>query len=319
MLAFVLSGGGNRGALQVGALQILLEAGIVPDMVVGTSVGAVNAAFLAVDPTPRGAYRLADIWRRVRKDDLYPGTHLTALWNTIRGREGLFSNANWFAFLQKHTPVKRFGHLRIPAYVVATDLETGRQVVFGDNPDDPIVDALMASTALPPLHPPWVYEGRRLIDGGAVADLPVRVAIDRGATEIIALNLANPHTPGEQLRSLVGIVNRAVSVLVWRHVEADLEHAALLGNVRLRTIDLRVEMTLAPWDFSQTSRLIAEGREMTRRTLEADPYCPSVPPQRWRDRLAEAVSSKTAGVLRKAAIWLRRSAPSSAETRNVQL
>jgi len=164
-----------------------------------------------------------------------------------------------------------------------------------------------------------VYAGRRLIDGGAVADLPVRVAIERGATEIIALNLANPHTPGEQLRSLVGIVNRAISVLIWRHVEADLEHAALLGNVRLRTIDLRVEMTLAPWDFSQTSRLIAEGREITRRALEADPYRPSVPPQRWRDRLAEAVSSKTAGVLSKAATWLRRTSPSSAETHNAQL
>ncbi len=292
MLAFVLSGGGNRGALQVGALQVLLEAGIKPDLVVGTSVGAVNALFLACDPTPRGAYRLAEVWLQVRKEDVYPGTHLTALWNLARRRESLFSNANWYRFVHRHMPVRRFGELQVPGYAVATDLETGRVHVFGDDPDEHIIDGIMASTALPPLHPPWRVGGRRYIDGGAVADLPVRVAMERGADEIVALNLANTLTPGEQLRTLAGIVHQAIGALIVRHVTADLEYAQL-RNVRVRTIQLRHQLSLPPWDFSHSAELIALGREIARAALQAEPFeSPS-----WRDRLAAHVARVSAPML----------------------
>lgn len=292
MRAFVLSGGGNRGALQVGALQVLLEAGIRPDMLVGTSVGAVNALFLACDPTPRGAYRLAEIWLQVRKEDVYPGTHLTALWNLVRRRESLFSNVNWYGFVSRHLPAQRFGELQVPAYAVATDLETGQIRVFGDDPEERLIDGVMASTALPPLHPPWRVGGRRYIDGGAVADLPVRVAIERGADEIIALNLANPLTPGEQLRTLVGIVHQAIGALVIRHITADLEYARL-QKVKLRTIELRHQLSLPPWDFSHSAELIALGREITRAALEAEPFEELT----WRDRLAAHVTRVAVPVL----------------------
>ena len=76
MLAFVLSGGGNRGALEVGALRVLVERGIRPEMLVGTSAGAVNAAMVASDPTLEGMQRLVNAWREVTKYDVYPGNHL---------------------------------------------------------------------------------------------------------------------------------------------------------------------------------------------------------------------------------------------------
>lgn len=293
MLAFVLSGGGNRGALQVGALQVLLEAGIRPDMVVGTSVGAVNACFIANDPTPRGAYRLAEVWLDVSRDDVYPGTHLTAVWNMVRGKESFFSNESWYRLLQSHMPVQQFNDLNVPAYTVAADLETGKQVVFGDDDDDFLIDGLMASTALPPLHPPWRVGGRRYIDGGAVADLPVRVAGDRGATEIIALNLANSLTPGDQVRTLFGIMNRALGTLVYRHTEADLEYMRRNSDIRLRTVELHYEMAMRPWDFSHSAELIALGRSTMKAALEREPLVQ----QTWRDRIAERVSKAVSPVL----------------------
>lgn len=293
MLAFVLSGGGNRGALQVGALQVLLEAGIRPDMVVGTSVGAVNACFLANDPTPRGAYRLAEVWLDVTRDDVYPGTHLTAVWNMVRGKESFFSNESWRRLLQSHMPVHRFGDLAVPAYAVAADLETGQQFVFGDDEDDLLLDGIMASTALPPLHPPWHVGGRRYIDGGAVADLPVRVAGERGASEIIALNLANSLTPGDQVRTLFGIMNRAIGTLVYRHTEADLEYMRRNSDIGLRTIELHYEMSMRPWDFSHSAELIALGRSTMKAALEKEPLVQ----QTWRDRVAEQVSKAVSPVL----------------------
>ncbi|MDQ7028747.1 MAG: patatin-like phospholipase family protein [Ardenticatenia bacterium] len=228
----------------------------------------------------------------MRKEDVYPGTHLTALWNLVRRRESLFSNANWYRFVHRHMPVRRFGELQIPAYAVATDLETGRVHVFGDTPEDYIIDGIMASTALPPLHPPWHVAGRRYIDGGAVADLPVRVAMDRGAQEIIALNLANTQTPGEQLRTLAGIVHQAIGALIVRHVTADLEYAQL-QNVNVRTIQLRHQLSLPPWDFSHSAELIALGREITQAALQAEPF--TVPS--WKDRLTEHVVQASAPLL----------------------
>lgn len=293
MLAFVLSGGGNRGALQVGALQVLLEAGIRPDMLVGTSVGSVNAAFLACTPTRHGAYRLGELWIEVEKRDVYPGTYLTALWNLLRGRESLFSNKNWYAFLSRHMPVEQFGEVQIPCYAVATDLETGRQFVFGRDPRDRLIDGIMSSTALPPLHPPWTVDGRRYIDGGAVADLPLRVAIDMGATELIALYLANPVTPGEQVRNLLGIVNRAVTALIYRHVEADLEYVRLNSDVKLHTIELRHELSLPPWDFSRSAELIAMGRATMQAALDRAQLQPST----WHDRVVGGVSAVVAPFL----------------------
>lgn len=110
MVAFVLSGGGNRGALQVGALQALFECGIVPDILVGTSADAVNAAYIATKPTLEGTQELAEIWQRLTKEDVCPGNRLTILWRIIARRDSLFPNANFLRFIELHASsgVERF-------------------------------------------------------------------------------------------------------------------------------------------------------------------------------------------------------------------
>lgn len=291
MLAFVLSGGGNRGAIQVGALQVLLEAGIKPDLIVGTSVGAINGTFLAIDPTVRGSYALADVWRRATRADTYPGNRLTAIWNLVRGREGLFSNQAWYNFINGVLPVRTFGEIRAcQVRVVATDLATAELVVFGADPEMAIVDALMASTALPPLHAPWAIKGRKYIDGGAVAGLPLRVALDLGADTIFALHIVGPVTPAEQIRSVFGVANQAIGALLRQQMSIDIERARSRKNVWLHEINLPVDLPIAPWDFSHTDELIDAGREITKTFLA------STPPHRssLRERLADGVSRATA-------------------------
>ncbi len=280
-IAFVLSGGGNRGALQVGALQVLLEAGLVPDMIVGASVGAINGALIAHEPTVHGARSLATVWRRVTRDDLYPGNHLTAVWSLLRGKEGLFSNERWQRFLSQHLPCKTFAGLPTECYIVATELNSGKLHVFGEEPDDLLIDSLMATCALPPLHPPYRIGERAYIDGGATANLPVRVALDKGATQIYALNIYPDLVTG-QTRHLLDVSSHAIGALLQRQIDLDLQHCAEHKNVWLRHIDLPYPGVLDPWDFGHTDALIAAGRRAANEALLA-----GLRPPTWQERLTD--------------------------------
>lgn len=283
MLAFVLSGGGNRGALQVGALQALLEAGLVPDIVVGSSVGGINGAAVAYDPTLAGVQRLTHLWEVVTRDDLYPGNHLTALWSMLRGKESLFTNERWYRFLNDHIPVRTFGDLqRARCYVTATELSSGEPHLFGEDPDVRIIDALMAGCALPPFHPPYQVGDRFYIDGGATVNLPLRAALAKGATEIYALNIVSSVPPRKE-RNFIDVSTRALDMLVQRQSHLDIEHCATQPNVWMRQIDLVYEGDLEPWDFSLTPELIRRGRAATELALATGPLrAPG-----WQERLAE--------------------------------
>ncbi len=273
MIAFVFSGGGNRGALQVGAVQVLLSRGIVPDILIGTSVGAINAAYLAHDPSPAAAQELERLWLQVTNDDIYPGSRLGILWRLLKERTSLFPNENLYRFLSRHMPpgVETFGDLEgTQLYIVATHLRTGRMHVFGEDPDDRIIDAIMASTALPPLHPPWCVDGECYIDGGAVSDLPLRVAVEKGARTIYALHLLAPLDPRPLVHGLQDVAGRALSALIQQQVALDFETAARARGVTLHHIELcpPAHLALSVRDFSRSAELISAGREQTERYLE---------------------------------------------------
>jgi NTE family protein len=296
MLAFVFSGGGNRGALQVGALQVLLEAGIKPDLLIGSSIGAVNAVMIGADPTPRGAYQLADAWRRVTRHDVYPGHALTPVWSLIRGYEGLYPNGNWYQFLRRIVPVKTFGEIQgSQVRIVATDLETADLMLFGDDPEMGVAEALMASTALPPMHAPWRINGRPYIDGGTVADLPLRVALDMGAKTIFALNVANCSTSAGQIQDVLGVSNQAIHALLRRQVSSDLEHVRGRKGVRLYELDLRFEAPGEAWDFSQSGEMIDMGRIAARRLLAEVPL-PGEPMSQWLSRATAPLTTNVGRV-----------------------
>ena len=195
-LAFVLAGGGSRGAMQVGALQALLEADIEPGLIVGTSIGAVNASFLGVRGFNQESLNaLKESWRAAAKADLLPSrmTWLTARILFSRVRANATHRMRDFFISQGLLPDIRFGDLKGPAIIlVSTDINSFQPIFFGDDPNENVLDGLLASTALPPWVRPLAYGEKFLLDGGIVSNLPIEPAILHGAQEIIALGLSNP-------------------------------------------------------------------------------------------------------------------------------
>jgi NTE family protein len=259
--------------LQVGALRALLEAGLRPDLLVGTSVGAVNAVHLAVRGFTRESLdAVEDAWRDAAGADLLPGK---LRWVTIRAlfrRTGSAGERRLRAFFVKHglQPGLRFGQIEgPPLIVVATDLEAGQAVVYGTDPDAPVLDSLLASTARPPWVRPLRREGRLLIDGGAVSNLPIEAALDQDAAEIIALDVADPHSGG-QGRGLGSFLLRLLCTVEQRQAHLEKRLAAALG-VPVYHVRLRPDAPLALWDFSQAEALFKAGYAGMGRYLEDHP------------------------------------------------
>lgn len=275
VVAFVLSGGGNRGALQVGALQALLEHGVEPHILVGTSAGALNAVHLAARPGLSGVAELSLAWAQVAQANIYPGNRLAALWRLLRGCESLYPNTNLRRFVEAHTPagVRRFGDIRgVQLYVVAAHLQTGELRLFGEDPDDLLLDALMSSTALPPFWPPWrCQNGEYCIDGGVVAALPVTVALQKGAREIYALHTTTGPEETRTSHNTWSVGQYALTAMFRRQLETELQFAAWQRGVRLHYIELAAPRQLPFWDFSHAAELVEAGYRRTVAYLEDQP------------------------------------------------
>lgn len=272
VLAFVLGGGGPRGALQVGSLRALFEAGIKPDLLVGTSIGACNAAYLALHGMSLAAVdELTGVWRDAAVTELLPSN---TVWLTMRAlfrpQIHSYAEARVRAFWLAHglTPEQRFGQIEdVRLLVVASDLNSGQPVLYGNAAEDSIFDAILASSALPPWMSPVRRDGQLLIDGGFLSNLPIEAALNHGATEIIAFDLADD-LPGD-VASATGL-RPGVVKLGWsvqrRVTELELRLAASAG-VTVQRIALCVDPPVGIWDFTRTEELMAAGYEITCRAL----------------------------------------------------
>jgi NTE family protein len=185
-VAFVLSGGGPLGAVQVGLLHALFERGIVPDVMVGVSVGALNAVAIADDPSRSGVESLEHLWLRMRREDLFPGGRLVSAWHAVTRGASLYSNTGLRRIIDQHLSVSHFEELMVPAHVVATDLSTGEEAWFSQGP---ITEPLLASAAMPGVLPPVTIDGTRYVDGGIVNNVPVSRAVALGARQVYVLNV----------------------------------------------------------------------------------------------------------------------------------
>lgn len=275
-LAFVLSGGGNYGALQAGALEVLLRRGIQPDLLVGVSAGALNAAWLAGNPSLSGVEQLQRIWLDWAPRYFTPPSRLSMLLRLTQGKDSLLPSESMLRFIRKWALSERkFGDFIHPRlYVVATRLSDGAVRVFGDDPSDSLLDALMASTALPPLFPPWVVDGVAYVDGGVVSDLPLSVAVERGADEIYALMVAAPQAPLSENtpRGVLAIGGRAFSTLADRTAEFEIDHLRdHYPRVRLHLIRMWPDRDPGFWNFSQAEALIAAGKRAAILALAREP------------------------------------------------
>ena len=269
MIAFVLSGGGNRGALEVGALQALFAYGIRPDLLVGTSAGAMNAAFLATDPTALGVDRLAGLWLKVRAKDVYPGGYLAPAWRLLTGKDSFYSGDALRRFVRRHMPpgVTTFADLKVPLYVTAADLRTRTLYLFGDDLAAPLLDAVRASAAIPTILPPIYADGQQLVDGGIVANVPISIALDKGAKTIYAINVGYSGEPTAPARGLLEIASRAIATMQYQNLLDDLERASYTPGITLHHIRISAFSDLSFRDFSRAADMIAEGRRITEEYL----------------------------------------------------
>jgi NTE family protein len=182
-VAFVLSGGGVLGAAQVGQLQALIEAGIIPDVVVATSVGALNGAAIAADPTPEGAARLAEVWRQLKTEDIFPGSRFARAWNMVSRGDHIHPNTG-IRRLVEQLPAATFEDTPVPVWISATNLRSGEEEWFSQGS---LMRAILASTALPGIFPPVAIDGELYIDGGVVNNVPISQAVSLGAKRVYVL------------------------------------------------------------------------------------------------------------------------------------
>jgi len=273
MRAFVLSGGANYGAQQVGALEVLFEHGIQPDTVLGVSAGALNAAWVTVHPTLEGVQELSRIWREDAAATAPPVGPLTALLRLIGGKDSLLSNDSLLQFIRRwsfaESTFGEFTHPRL--YTVAARYDDGALRIFGDDPSDRIIDGLMTSTAMPPFYPPWEVDGVPYLDGGVTSHLPLQAAVARGADEIFALRNGHGFMLGNApvQRNVFSIGSKAISLLVERQAALEIEAVQRDRSVRLHLIDLHADDDPGLWNFTRAAELIAAGRHIAEDYLKA--------------------------------------------------
>lgn len=251
---FVLGGGGNLGAIQVGMVRAVVERGIVPDAVVGCSVGAVNGAALAADPTIDGVRRLEDVWTALRDDVICPAGRLSSIRLLANRSRSLQPNDGLRRLLETWLPYRTFEDARLPLHVVATSLATGHDRWFSSGP---VIEAVLASAALPGVFPPVEIEGELLIDGGVVDNVPIRRAVELGAERIVVLHVGNFERTRPVPRRPIDVLVQSFSIA--RNHRFLREMAQPPEGVELLVVPSADPGPIRYDDFRQSRRLMALG------------------------------------------------------------
>jgi NTE family protein len=252
----VLGGGGMKGVAHIGAWKALEEAGVVPDLVVGTSIGSVVAACLAGG---MGWRELAELARRLRKEDIVL-INKKALWFGGVREPAVFDGDHYRRWLEGMLPIRDFAEARIPVRINAVSLVTGREVWFGTGlrEDVPLVDAVYASCALPIYFPPAQVEADYLVDGGVLDVFPIRTVARWGAERIIGVDVGADLLPPEEGffdSGMIAIHDRVLGISLEEQRKACLDTWS--GPPMLY---IRPEIGhLSAWDFDRTQFFLEEG------------------------------------------------------------
>jgi len=259
--AFVLSGGGSLGAVQVGMLRALFEKDLSPDFLIGTSVGAVNAAWVAGRPEPESVDGLAEIWLGLRRQHVFPLSPLTGARGLLGRSNHFISNDHLRELLEQHIPYRRLEEATLPVHVVATELKSGRATTLTSGP---AVPALLASCAIPGVFPPVTIGRREFVDGAVANHTPITVAIELGARKIYVLPVGYPWLNREPTNAL-GMALYALARIVEQKLDAEVAANRAAADIHiLPALDIA---DVSPADFSHTRELIEWGYKAARRYL----------------------------------------------------
>ena len=259
--AFVFAGGGSFGAIQVGMLKALASRGITADFVVGSSVGAMNAAYYAGRPTLEGIAELERIWRGLRRRDVFPITW-RSLWGFARHGDFPVTSDGLRRLCRDHLPFSDLSHAQLPVHVVATDVLSGEPVIISKGSAE---DAIAASAAIPAAFAPVKLNSQYLADGAITSNTPIKAAVALGARRLIVLSTGHPGMLDTPPRGAMAMALHALTLILARQTQ-----------IELQGLDRRIEYSLvpppgpirgSPYDFSQTGELIDRAADAADRWL----------------------------------------------------
>jgi NTE family protein len=256
--AFVLAGGGSFGAVQVGMLRELVAAGVVPDFVVGSSVGAINGAYFAGASTPEGVAQLEAIWRGLRRRDVFPVTWRGVL-GLIARRDYLIDPVGLRTLLEQRLPYRNLEDAAIPIHVVATDVLDGGTVKLSAGP---AAEAVLASCAIPAAFPPVRIGERRLMDGGVASNTPISTAVELGAGRVIVLPAGFACALESPPRGAIANALHGITLIIARQLVAEVQR--FRERAEIVTVPPLCPLAVSPYDFSHAGELIERAAAQTR-------------------------------------------------------
>lgn len=259
--AFVFTGGGSLGAIQVGMLRALLSHGVQPDFVVGASVGALNATYFAGIPSIEGVAMLERIWYGLRRGDVFP-ISFAHLIGFLRHRGNIADPSGLRRLIEAHLPHARLEHALIPLNIMATSPE-GLAVRLSSGP---AAEAILASTAIPGVFPPVEIDGKMLMDGAVAANTPMRLAAELGASRIIVLSTGYACALKEPPKRAIGRALHAITLMVnWQLMH---EVQQLSDNIEVHIVPTLCPLAVSPFDFSQSEQLIQRAAQSSDRWIK---------------------------------------------------
>ncbi len=251
--ALVLGGGGSLGAVEAGFIRRLMELGVRFDLVVGTSVGALNAAHVAFHEDASHDC-LSEIWLGLARRRLYsrnPWPVALGLW---RSRMSLFDNKFLKELISTHLQEDRFESARVPLHMTATDICSGQRKIFSEGS---ISQAILASTAIPGIFPPVQIDGRMYVDGGVTSGGDIAVAMEKGATTVVYIDL-RPTVEVRCPRNILELVTRSFEILADDRAACAIEHR----SYGVEIVHIQPGLTGARGDFSDAPRLLKDSYVM---------------------------------------------------------
>jgi NTE family protein len=252
--AFVLGGGGLLGSVEVGMLRALFEHDVRPDLIVGTSVGALNGLVVASDPTPAVVDRLLDLWESVAaSNDVYGDTAWRQVTRAMRTGTHIHSAEPLRERLEQEFGELTFDQLAVPFQCCAASIERAAETWFSQGL---VVPAVVASAAVPGLLPPAKVGGEHYLDGGIVNSIPVGRAVELGATRIFVLQVGRVDRPLKAPRKPWEVAR--VSFEIARRHRFVREMAALPDGVTAHVLPAGgSEKDDSPWVYRDTSKVAA--------------------------------------------------------------
>lgn len=274
--AFVLSGGASLGAVQVGMLRALCESKITPDFLVGTSAGALNAAYLATRPlTVETTIELGEIWRGMRRHHAFPIQLATVLTGLVNRGDHLVPDGALRRLISRHIQLERVEEASVPLHLVCFDLLSGQEVRLSEGP---AIDAVLAAATIPGVLPPVRLADWMLVDGGVINNTPISHAVELGAERIYVLPTGDPSARGLPMGPK-GALNAAVhafTLLVGARLQADLVRYADAAELVL--LPAANPGGIQPTDFDHADSLIADSLRAARRVLANPRYSQPLAP-----------------------------------------